>query len=154
MSGKGKIWKILPPYFWNKTSRYTMCIHVILCGVIWSKMLIPQSSWMFFSVWLELVKFVLICVGLQIGSCFNNYLILVKFWLNCWNWGWIFQWQPYGGKLTDTVWQKPIFKKSVVEQKTAATRDNQNIRYNTKTRYVNNKILSDSSLPVLFGGQT
>lgn len=52
------------------------------------------------------------------------------------------------------IWQKPIFKKSVVEQKTAATRDNQNIRYNTKTRYVNNKILSDSSLPVLFGGQT
>lgn len=52
------------------------------------------------------------------------------------------------------IWQKPIFKKSVVEQKTAATRDNQNIRYKTKTRYVNNKILSDLSLPVLFGGQT
>ena len=52
------------------------------------------------------------------------------------------------------IWQKPIFKKSVVEQKTAGTRDNQNIRYKTKTRYVNNKILSDLSLPVLFGGQT
>ena len=52
------------------------------------------------------------------------------------------------------IWQKPIFKKSVVEQKTAATHDNQNIRYKTKTRYVNNKILSDLSLPVLFGGQT
>ena len=52
------------------------------------------------------------------------------------------------------IWQKPIFKKSVVEQKTAATRENQNIRCRTKTRYVNNKLLSDSSLPVLFGGQT
>lgn len=52
------------------------------------------------------------------------------------------------------IWQKPIFKKSVVEQKTAATRENQNIRCSTKTRYVNNKLLSDSSLPVLFGGQT
>ena len=51
------------------------------------------------------------------------------------------------------LWQKPVSKQPVADKKSAATRDNQNISHNTKTRYVSNKILLDSRLFVLFGGQ-
>lgn len=39
--------------------------------------------------------------GLRLASVSIIISSLVKFWLNCSNWGWIFQWQPYGGKFTD-----------------------------------------------------
>ena len=35
LSGEEKVWKLLPPYFWNKTSRYTTCIYTLYDAVLY-----------------------------------------------------------------------------------------------------------------------